>query len=121
VTELRDTAAESLAFTVDAIKQSLSTSETILSSASEYLGSIAGIVRDDQTVVNYGRDDAARVEGWIKQSHADIHPQTDTRTDENLDEASILGLAAIAEEHFVQGEYADAERFLTKFLEMAEA
>ena len=112
---------DSLARGVDAIQLSLSTSEAILSSASEYLGSMTGTVREDVSVINYGPDNAAQIERWVTQSRPDPGSETHPGDGEGFNEMVISELAIIAEEHFIKQDYEEARRFFTKFLERSHA
>jgi hypothetical protein len=47
------------------IKDYLSCSEHILSSTSEYFGSTIRTIRADQSITQFGRDEAARIREWI--------------------------------------------------------
>jgi WD40 repeat protein len=104
----------------NAIKQHLDSSENIISSASEYLGSAAGTIRDDQSIVEFGPGKAALVEGWIDDTRSD--KSHDSATDNELESERdlISELGIIANEKFSRRDYVEARRFFSKFMERAK-
>jgi VHL beta domain len=107
--------------TSNSIKQSLAASENILSSASEYLGSTAGTIRINNTSpVNFSASRAAQVEAWIQQKRDDGGPDQQPDAEDDSDTEMISELFTMAESRFDKGEYPNAKRFFSTFLDKAD-
>ena len=99
----------------------LATSEAVLSSASDYFGSSkTGTTQEPVSIFEFGSEKVRNVEDWI--AHYQVGSNRDSVLDDrtNHERAIVSAIGAIAEEKFVQGNYADARRFFVKFLERTE-